>query len=517
MRTKQTIRNFVRRAAVTLLLAVLTTAAAWAQTVYTVTLTAGDGSGSDVTLNSTDNYYGESDNGGGVPNGQFLTMDSQLWFKIPDCPGSFTAPSGKVFTGWDLNGDDWTPGNYLQISGDVTLTAQWAEAGNAKLLSLTPSQGTLDPQFDPDNTGYDLKVSYNGTPVSVTVQVVAQDPNATVEYNLDDGSPWQNTCPPMTAEDYNLNIKVTNGANEETYWVTLNIIYTLTLTTEGEGTAKAYYGNVEGYTGANEERLFLEATPAAGWTFKEWQLVSGDGTLSNATSQNNGQYRFNRSNAEVKAVFEPSITLATEGYGTYYNGTHDVTLPSGMKAYIVTAKTSGGTTGTLTYEEIADGDGDGTTVKKTVPSGVAVMLKADASGNPWNLAMSATDIDNRTFGANLLHGSDAAATTTGGDVYYKLSYDTDGTNLGWYWGADGGAAFESGAHKAWLAVPSSAGARGYFGLPGDGGTTGIRPPLTPPTQEGNGCAWYSLDGRRLVGKPSAKGVYIHNGRKEVIR
>ena len=29
--------------------------------------------------------------------------------------------------------------------------------------------------------------------------------------------------------------------------------------------------------------------------------------------------------------------------------------------------------------------------------------------------------------------------------------------------------------------------------------------------------WYSLDGRKLSGKPSAKGLYIHNGRKEVIR
>ncbi len=30
-------------------------------------------------------------------------------------------------------------------------------------------------------------------------------------------------------------------------------------------------------------------------------------------------------------------------------------------------------------------------------------------------------------------------------------------------------------------------------------------------------AWYSLDGRRLSGKPAQKGVYIHKGRKEVIR
>jgi len=29
--------------------------------------------------------------------------------------------------------------------------------------------------------------------------------------------------------------------------------------------------------------------------------------------------------------------------------------------------------------------------------------------------------------------------------------------------------------------------------------------------------WYSLDGRRIVGKPSAKGIYINNGRKVVIK
>ena len=29
--------------------------------------------------------------------------------------------------------------------------------------------------------------------------------------------------------------------------------------------------------------------------------------------------------------------------------------------------------------------------------------------------------------------------------------------------------------------------------------------------------WYTLDGRKLSGKPSAKGLYIHNGRKEVLK
>jgi hypothetical protein len=32
-----------------------------------------------------------------------------------------------------------------------------------------------------------------------------------------------------------------------------------------------------------------------------------------------------------------------------------------------------------------------------------------------------------------------------------------------------------------------------------------------------GEAWYSLDGRKLSGKPAQKGVYINNGKKIVMK
>ena len=43
--------------------------------------------------------------------------------------------------------------------------------------------------------------------------------------------------------------------------------------------------------------------------------------------------------------------------------------------------------------------------------------------------------------------------------------------------------------------------------------------LTPiPSPRGEGSSYYySLDGRRLSGKPTAKGVYIRNGQKMVIK
>lgn len=30
-------------------------------------------------------------------------------------------------------------------------------------------------------------------------------------------------------------------------------------------------------------------------------------------------------------------------------------------------------------------------------------------------------------------------------------------------------------------------------------------------------AWFTLDGRKLSGKPSVKGVYVNNGRKVIIK
>ena len=67
----------------------------------TVTQLPGEGTGVAISLFSRDHYYGESSNGNGVGLGQFFTMDGALWFKVPDCPDSFSAPGGHLFDGWD--------------------------------------------------------------------------------------------------------------------------------------------------------------------------------------------------------------------------------------------------------------------------------------------------------------------------------------------------------------------------------------------------------------------------------
>ena len=51
---------------------------------------------------------------------------------------------------------------------------------------------------------------------------------------------------------------------------------------------------------------------------------------------------------------------------------------------------------------------------------------------------------------------------------------------------------------------------------GDDSTLGVTTPLSDRREAGDE-AWYSLDGRRLQGKPAQKGVYINNGKKIVIK
>lgn len=40
---------------------------------------------------------------------------------------------------------------------------------------------------------------------------------------------------------------------------------------------------------------------------------------------------------------------------------------------------------------------------------------------------------------------------------------------------------------------------------------------TPLEGASGASGWYALDGQRLAGKPAKKGVYIHNGKKAVVK
>ena len=126
--------------------------------------------------------------------------------------------------------------------------------------------------------------------------------------------------------------------------------------------------------------------------------------------------------------------------------------------------------------------------------------------------------DSANYKKNMLVGSVNAQTIN--------AKDGDYTNMILYNGSfiptSGGTL---GANKAYLKVPTSylngvSGAKLMMSFDNETGgeTTGIHSvenvKLTIDNEDG---VWYTLDGRKLIGKPTQKGVYIHDGTKVAIR
>ena len=95
--------------------------------------------------------------------------------------------------------------------------------------------------------------------------------------------------------------------------------------------------------------------------------------------------------------------------------------------------------------------------------------------------------------------------------YYKLAIK-DG-NVGFYWGATGGAAFTmTKPSTAYLTVPQSTSVQGFVLNLEEGETTGI---ATVVTNED--APIYNLQGIRMNGKNLPKGIYIQGGKKFMVK
>ncbi len=150
--------------------------------------------------------------------------------------------------------------------------------------------------------------------------------------------------------------------------------------------------------------------------------------------------------------------------------------------------------------------------KDVIPAGTGVVLTSE-NGNTYKFSIS-DEIGEPATG-NMLRGSDEAQTTTGGDRYYMLSLNaaSDPTSVGFYYARANGAAFTNGAHKAYLALPAAQ-AKAFSYLFNE--TDGISTIPNDKAETANGI-WYTIDGKRLNGQPTKKGIYIVDGKKVVIR
>lgn len=201
-----------------------------------------------------------------------------------------------------------------------------------------------------------------------------------------------------------------------------------------------------------------------------------------------------------------SFTITDAGYATYY--TSDAyTMPEGATGYIVTGNEGTALTMVETYKE-----GD------VVPANTALVVKGAAAKYSY-LPTTSTEV---TPADNKLHGSDEAETTYvagTGVKYYKLAYDNNNANLGFYWGSDNGAAFENGAHKAYLALDGTTmlSQKRGFSLAdlSSGITTGVNNVVNIKADSNN---IFDINGRRInTLNGVAKGIYIVNGKKTLVK
>lgn len=191
-----------------------------------------------------------------------------------------------------------------------------------------------------------------------------------------------------------------------------------------------------------------------------------------------------------------------EGYSTFYN-TYAVQVPAGVQCGIVTGVENGVMTIDYKYTE-----------GMYIPANTPVIVKAEGI-KTYPLAISTSDAQAPT--TNLLKGAteDGKFTAETNYYYYKLAYDdfNNKTDLGFYWGAAEGGAFKMKAGKAYLAVKQDV-AQGAQKFNLEGNATGIE--AVEQANEANRVV-YTLDGRRVMNEKLAKGLYIINGKKVLVK
>lgn len=239
---------------------------------------------------------------------------------------------------------------------------------------------------------------------------------------------------------------------------------------------------------------------------RKYIMVLNEGTTTLTIKLDNQTGKNARVDDLELSTYVGNFNITEAGYGTYYSSKAYI-MPKGVKGYTITGNEG---TSLVMNEAYAAG--------AVVPAKTALVVEG-AANKYYTLVAESTEL---TPDDNKLHGSDEAETTyvDGTDVkYYKLSYNNEGNNLGFYWGSENGAAFTNGAHKAYLALDSEkllSQSRGFsLADLAHGVTTGINTTVKSATQSN---FIYDLNGRRINSlNGAAKGVYIMNGQKVLVK
>lgn len=249
----------------------------------------------------------------------------------------------------------------------------------------------------------------------------------------------------------------------------------------------------------------------------EWDEAArnGEGGLQDGTGKNIFQYNIERYTSNIlnhlletaPANWTYTTTKApinVDGKGTTYWSTfyasNNRLLPEGVTAYAVKSNNDG----RAQLVKVAEGG-------QVIPGGQGYLL---STANENGFCLNPSDGEAVAAPAeNLLMGSDEAQTfDKAGYKYYILG--KSGEDYGFYWQkGTNGKSVNNAAHKAFLRVPASSGAK-FLSFTFGEETTGING-ITASDAEQNGTALYNLAGQRVA--KGYKGLVIKNGKKYLVK
>ena len=411
--------------------------------------------------------------------------------------GSYANDRGTLPMLYEEVGDKTAP-TVSFAQSEVTANLLSPDAFVAPELSSTSDGAVAYTSSNPDvatvdEDGLVSLVGQGTTTITATVAETDTYTEATAEYTLTVTtlSEFRKTATVTTGKQYILTADidgtshvaktVREGNGYDYLYVndltTANVmasadLYSFTLTAvEGGFTiqqpdGRYLYMNDDDYTtlNAGEEagaNAVWSIAQQAGGTFMIQNVATGKYIQYSTTHTSFGCYRDAQDGGVLPSLYEKATLDVTDaGYATLFSQ-HAIIVPEGMEAAVATNVVDGRLAIDYRYPAGA-----------VIPASTGVLLKAEAGNHGYNVATT----DATAPADNLLKGSVEDATTVGDNcLFYMLSYDQNDENLGFYWGAENGAAFTNEGGKAYLAVPQAT-ANGAIGFALDGSlVTGLRP------------------------------------------
>lgn len=398
-----------------------------------------------------------------VKDGETVIASSEYTLGLSDNTNAGTAT---------VNITDNEGGNY-NVSGTATFTI------NPVALTITPDDGQNKQYGDPDPV-----LTY------------------TTNVGLVEGDELAGALARVGGEDagsYAITQGTLDNSNNPNYAITVTTgkYFTIDPKSLGNTTDPAENITIE-ITEANEAHVIVKQggkllrAGTEGTDYDYSISTTGDATTKYYEVTITGKNNYTGS---FKATFA-NVTFGTNDnnhyWGTFVSNSSDgdFAVPGNMEAYIVTSiNASAGTVEVVPLDNI--------------PEGEPVLLLSTVNANGF-IVKTKNDGTDPTV-TNLLKVESSAKPVTTAEIYllYKGEFvlNAEGTLPAGkiYLSKPGGSSAPARLHIVWSQ------------------STGIDNAQRSTLNSQLSGIWYTLDGRRLIGKPTKKGLYLQNGKKMVVR